>query len=253
MLILSDVHGAFDRLAEVAGQGETLLILGDLINLLDYRTREGIIADVLGTQFGSEVANHRARGDYVAMREAWGEVAGDRRDQIRAAIRQAVEAEYRLCQEALATAHGFCTYGNVDTPELLRAALPPTIRFVDGEVFEVEGVRIGFVGGGISTPMGAAGEVTDDQMVEKLDRIGPVEVLCSHLPPQVDALHTDVITGRRERSSKPILDYLTRHQPRHHFFGDVHQPQALTWRVGKTTCHNVGYFRATGRPFRFEP
>ena len=253
MLILSDVHGAFDRLAEVAGQGETLLILGDLINLLDYRTREGIIADVLGSQFGDQVADHRARGDYVAMREAWGEVAGDRRDQIRAAIREAVEAEYRLCQRALAGAQGFCTYGNVDTPELLRAALPPAVRFVDGEVFEVEGVRIGFVGGGISTPMGAAGEVTDEEMAAKLERIGPVEILCSHLPPRVDALRTDVITGRRERSSAPILDYLLRHQPRHHFFGDVHQPQALTWRVGMTICHNVGYFRATGRPFRFEP
>jgi len=32
-----------------------------------------------------------------------------------------------------------------------------------------------------------------------------------------------------------------------HFFGDVHQPQASTWRIGSTRCRNVGYFRATER------
>ncbi len=90
-------------------------------------------------------------------------------------------------------------------------------------------------------------------MVDKLERLGPAEILCSHLPPQIDALCTDVITGRQERSSQPILDYLRKFQPRFHFFGDVHQPQATTWRVGRTICRNVGYFRATGRPVEFTP
>lgn len=253
MLLVSDVHGAFDALRAVAARGETLLILGDLINLLDYRTREGIIVDVLGEQFGARVAGHRASGDYQAMRDAWGEAAGDRRDEIRDAIRKGVEAQYQLCEQALIGAVGYCTFGNVDNPELLAAALPPTMRFVDGEVHEIEGVTVGFVGGGISTPIGAAGEVSDEEMVDKLERLGPAEILCSHLPPQIDALCKDVITGRRERSSRPILDYLQKFQPRFHFFGDVHQPQATTWRVGRTVCRNVGYFRATGRPVEFTP
>lgn len=252
MLLVSDVHGAFDALAEVAKKGQNLLILGDLINLLDYRTREGIIADVLGPQFGAKVANHRATGDYQAMRDAWGEVAGDRREEVREAIRKGIEAQYARCREALAGAIGFCTYGNVDNPEMLAAVLPETMRFVDGEVHEIEGVRVGFVGGGVSTPLGAAGEVTDEEMSRKLDLLGPVDVLCSHLPPQIDPLCTDVITGRRERSSVPILEYVLRFQPRRHFFGDVHQPRAITWRVGKTLCRNVGYFRATRRPVTFE-
>ena len=252
MLIVSDVHGAFDALAEVVARGQTLLILGDLINLLDYRTREGIIADVLGEQFGARVAGHRASGDYQAMRDAWGEVAGDRRDEVRAAITRGIEAQYASCQKALTGAVGFCTYGNVDNPELLAAVLPETMRFVDGEVHEIEGMTVGFVGGGISTPLAAAGEVTDEEMSRKLEKLGRVDVLCSHLPPQIDALCTDVITGRKERSSAPILDYVRTFQPRHHFFGDVHQPRDLTWRVGKTQCRNVGYFRATRRPVIFE-
>ena len=47
--------------------------------------------------------------------------------------------------------------------------------------------------------------------------------------------------------SQAILDYIRRHRPPFHYFGDVHQPQATTWRVGATVCRNVGYFRATGR------
>ncbi|MGQ0849160.1 MAG: metallophosphoesterase family protein [Actinomycetota bacterium] len=250
---MSDVHGAFDALRDLANTQGMLVILGDLINLLDYRTNEGIIADVLGRHFGATVAAHRASGDYQAMRDAWVSVAGDRREEVRAEIRRQVAAEYEQCRLALAGAVGYCTYGNVDTPELLKEALPPNMRFVDGEVVEIDGLAFGFVGGGIATPMGAAGEVTDDEMQAKLALLGPVDVLCSHLPPALEPLCTDVITGRQERSSRPILDYLLKFQPRRHFFGDVHQPQASTWRVGRTVCQNAGYFRATRRPLIFEP
>jgi Icc-related predicted phosphoesterase len=251
LLLVSDVHGAFDALRRVATRSETLVILGDLINLLDYRTREGIIVDVLGKDFGSAVAGHRASGDYNAMRQAWVDIVGSRRGEVRAAIEQAVAAEYERCRAALVGATGFCTYGNVDTPALLRASLPPTMRFVDGDVVEIAGMSFGFVGGGTATPIGAAGEVGDEEMADKLARIGAVDVLCSHLPPSIDPLCTDVITGRRERSSRPILDYLKARQPLRHFFGDIHQPQASTWRVGRTRCQNVGYFRATGRAVEF--
>jgi len=250
VLLVSDVHGEWDGLAEVARRGETLLILGDLINLIDYRTNEGIIADVLGARFGSEVADHRAAGDYAAMRRAWNEVVGSRRDEVRAAIEQRIREEYELCGRALESATGFCTYGNVDRPELLAAALPPGMPLLDGESVTVEGMTFGFVGGGVATPIGAAGEVTDESMMAKLEAIGDVEVLCSHMPPALDPLSTDVITGKRERSSRPILEYLRRVRPRFHFYGDIHQPQAITWRLGSTVCRNVGYFRATKRPVR---
>ena len=113
-------------------------------------------------------------------------------------------------------------------------------------------VMVGFVGGGIATPIGASGEVTEEVMEAKLEAIGEVEILCSHLPPAIDPLRTDVITGRGERGSRPLLDYIRRRQPRYHFFGDVHQPQATTWRVGATVCRNLGYFRATKRAVSLE-
>lgn len=253
MLIVSDVHGAFEALAEVASRGDTLLILGDLINLMDYRSGEGIIADVLGLEFARAVAAQRAQGDYPGMRAAWQQRVGSRWEEIRQEIEAATEAEYRLCAEALAGAEGYVTYGNVDRPDLLARHLPEGMQFVDGEAVEVEGLRLGFVGGGVATPVGASGEVTDEEMTAKLQAIGRVEVLCSHLPPAVPPLHFDVVTGRWERSSQPILDYLRTVQPGHHFFGDVHQPQATRWRVGATLCQNVGYFRATRRAVAFHP
>jgi Icc-related predicted phosphoesterase len=239
-------------LQKLAESPETLVILGDLINLLDYRTAEGIITDVLGREFGNEVARHRGRGNYEGMRKAWVDVVGSRRDEVTAGIQKGVAAEYDRCREALAAAVGYCTYGNVDNPELLKAALPPSMQFVDGVVVEIEGLSVGFVGGGSATPMAGAGEVTDEQTRIKLAAIGPVDVLCSHLPPALETLCTDVITGRQERSSVPILEYLLEHQPLRHFYGDVHQPQASTWRVGRTICQNVGYFRATHRPVVFK-
>jgi Icc-related predicted phosphoesterase len=84
-------------------------------------------------------------------------------------------------------------------------------------------------------------------MEELLERLGPVDVLCTHVAPALDPLQTDVVTGRAERGSAPLLAFIRAHQPRLHLFGDVHQPQASTWRVGPTHCRNVGYFRATER------
>ena len=87
-------------------------------------------------------------------------------------------------------------------------------------------------------------------MSDKLRKLGPVDILCSHLPPAVEALETDVITGRVEGSSEAIRIYLLEHQPAYHYFGDIHQPQASRWRLGRTRCINVGYFRATRRAVR---
>lgn len=253
MLIVSDVHGAFEDLARVARSGETLLVLGDLLNLMDYRTGEGITAEVLGIQAARTIARARARGDYAEMRAVWRAAVGERTDEFRAAYDQAVRRQYAETRQALAGSRAYVTYGNVDRPSLLAAHLPDGATFVDATVHEIEGVKVGFVGGGIATPLGAEGEVTDEQMTEKLAGLGAVDVLCSHLPPAVEPLHRDVITGRLERASRPILEYLLDVKPKLHFFGDVHQPQATRWTVGGTACRNVGYFRATRRAVRYDP
>ena len=253
MLAISDVHFAIDALRRVVEMGKPILILGDLVNLTDYRTGEGAVADVLGLEFARASASARAAGDYEGMRDLWSGRAGGRFDEVRAEIGEAINAQYREVAIALTGGNGFVIHGNVDRPASLRANLPEGFEYVHGQVVEIEGIRFGFAGGGAPTPLHAEGELSDDEMALLLEQIGPVDILCTHVPAAVRSLRTDVITGRAERGSGPILDYLLREKPRVHLFGDVHQPQATSWRIGPTRCRNVGYFRATGRPLHIDP
>jgi Icc-related predicted phosphoesterase len=252
MLFISDVHDAPTALRLLVALGEEIVILGDLINLTDYRTGRGAVAEVLGLDFAARTSAARARGDYPRMRSLWREEATASGEDLRARINEELAGQYARAAEALEGGHGLVIHGNVDRPETLQSALPESFRYVHGEVVERQGLKIGFVGGGVQTPLGADGEVSDEEMAAILERIGPVDVLCSHVPPAVPALRTDVITGREERGSGPIREYLLEAKPRFHLFGDVHQPQASTWRVGRTRCVNAGYFRATGRYIRLD-
>jgi Icc-related predicted phosphoesterase len=253
MLALSDIHFALEPLRRVAATGETLLILGDLVNLTDYRTGEGAVAEVLGIDFSRASASARGQGDFQRMRSLWLERVGDQIDEIRLEIGKAIDAQYERVAEALDGGHGYVIHGNVDRPGSLQRSLPSGYEYLHGETREIEGVRFGFVGGGAATPLQAEGEVSEEVLAQLLGDIGAVDILCTHVPPALGPLRTDVVTGRAERGSIPILQYLERHAPRLHLFGDVHQPQASTWRVGRTRCRNVGYFRATERPLRLDP
>jgi Icc-related predicted phosphoesterase len=252
MLVLSDIHFALEPLRRVAASGETLLILGDLVNLTDYRTGEGAVAEVLGLKFSKASASARAAGNYERMRALWLERVGDRIDEIRLEIGKAIETQYEQLSQALDGGHGYVIHGNVDRPGSLQKALPSGYEYVHGETRDIDGVRFGFVGGGAATPLQAEGEVSEEQVEQLLGDLGAVDVLCTHVPPALNPLRTDVVTGRAERGSAAILRYLETQAPSLHLFGDVHQPQASTWRVGRTRCRNVGYFRATGRPMRLD-
>jgi len=252
MIFISDVHDAPDALRRLVALGEEIVILGDLVNLTDYRTGRGAVAEVLGIDFATRTSEARARGDYPEMRNLWRDEAALTGEDLRSRIGDELDAQYARVSDALTGGHGLVIHGNVDRPEKLRASLPDSFSYVHGKVVERGGLRIGFVGGGVVTPMGAAGEISDDDMAQMLDALGDVDVLCSHVPPAVAPLRTDVVTGREERGSEPIAEYLSNRQPLLHLFGDVHQPQASTWRIGGTRCHNAGYFRATGRYLRLQ-
>jgi Icc-related predicted phosphoesterase len=250
MLLVSDVHGAVEPLRRVAAAGEPLLVLGDLINFLDYRDGSGIIADVSGRDLTTRFVALRTEGRFEEASAVWREHAGGRENELRTRYNEAVDAAYAEICAALEGAEAYVTYGNVDRPDRLIEYLPATARFVDGEVVDVEGVAVGFAGGG-SPRLGTPGEVTEADMTEKLAGLGPVDVLCTHVPPEIPSLATDVIGGK-EKGSIALRDYLEKAQPPFHYFGDIHQPNATTWRIGATVSTNLGYFRATGRATRHE-
>lgn len=247
MIVISDVHDSPKALASLVALGEPLLILGDLVNLADYRTGEGAVAEVLGRDMSLASGQARGRGDYSEMRDVWRRAVADRGIDARREIEAVLLRQYEAMAQALVSGTGLVTHGNVDRPELLRSHLPDGFRYVHGEVVEAEGLRLGIVGGGMPTPVQAVGEVAEDEIAAILDRLGPVDVLCTHVPAALRPVRFDVVTGREERGSRQVLEFIRRHQPRLHIHGDVHQPQATTWRIGRTRTMNTGYFRATGR------
>jgi len=248
ILIVADVHGAVAALRATASRGAIVFVLGDLINFVDYRTNEGLVADVSGRDFVAEMVRLRTAGAFEEASRLWQRHSAGREDDLRQRYDALVETAYEQVCGALDGCEAYVTYGNVDRPSVLRRHLPAAARFVDGAVVDIDGERFGFAGGG-TVSLGTPGEVSEDEMAAKLAALGGVDVLCTHAPPAIAPLASDVIGGR-QKGSTAVLRYIEQHQPRLHYFGDIHQPQATTWTVGATVCKNAGYFRATGRAIR---
>lgn len=249
MIFIADVHGASRLLRRLDRDGEQLVILGDLINFVDYRSLEGIISEVCGVEFVARWIEARTAGRTEAAKALWRDRWAGREKEFRSSYMERVVAAYVDITAALEGSGAIVTHGNVDHPDILREYLPDDCTFIEWGVVDVEGQTVGIVGGGAPTPLGVPGEVPEDVMADRLGRLGPVDLLATHVAPAVGPLQTDVISGGA-KGSPAVLDYLVRHQPRDHYFGDIHQPQAARWQVGGTECRNVGYFRATGRGLR---
>lgn len=243
--IISDIHGAVAALRRVTSQPGPLLILGDLINFIDYRDNSGIVADIAGREFVTDVVRARSSGDFAAAGELWRAHRRGREDELRASYGAAIDSAYAEICAPLRGVQATVTYGNVDNVDVMLRHLPESVGFVDAGTITVAGQKFGIVGGGVPT-INSPGEIPDEEMAERLESIGPVDVLCTHVAPDVEPLATDVIGGTA-KGSPAVREYLERYQPACHYFGDIHQPQAVSWTVGETRCINVGYFRATGR------
>lgn len=252
--VVSDLHGAVDDLRTVLPDGATLLLLGDLINFLDYINMTGILTEVFSRDAVAEVVELRTAGRVEQARAVMQERAQGREDEIREAITERVHAQYETVFDALPDPT-YVIYGNVDNPTLAGryAATTPAVREPDGQVVTLEGQRFGFVGGALPTPLHVAGEISEEEMRAKVEGLGEVDVLCSHIPPAVPELCYDTLARKSERGSDDLLEYINDVQPQRAYFGHVHQPLLSTIHIGKTLCVNVGYFRSTKRPFLHDP
>ena len=143
----------------------------------------------------------------------------------------------------------YLTYGNVDLPRMWDAHLRPGHQVLDGQRIELGGWTFGFVGGGLRSPYRTPHELDEEDYAAKVAAVGPVDVLCAHIPPDLPELLFDTVAERREVGSAALLDAIRETQPRYALFGHVHQPLVSQVRIGRTECINVGHFRATGRPF----
>jgi Icc-related predicted phosphoesterase len=245
--VVSDIHGAAEELRRQAADADVLLVCGDLVNLLDYRNMEGIAVELYGQE---AIARFIELRNAARFEEAGGvlrtAVAG-REGEVRARVRADMRAQYEAVFAAFPE-RTYLTHGNIDSVELFQDLLRPGVRHLDAEVVEIDGMHVGFVGGGL--PRGRTphlSELTHEEFSAKVAKLPRVDVLCSHMPPAIDDLRFDLGAGRFEPGSQALLDYVEEHQPDYLYFGHVHQPRRSRMRIGRTRLVNVGYFRGTGR------
>jgi Icc-related predicted phosphoesterase len=248
--VISDLHGASDRLRAAAADADVLVVLGDLINVLDYHDMDGILVDIFGREPVATAAELRASGRYEEAGEAL-RAGSDPGLDFRARFAELAIRQYEDVLAELPDG-SVITYGNVDIPDLLRPMLPAGVRLVDGGSFELAGLRWGLVGGGVPTPLGVPGEVPDEDWVGKLEALGDVDVVGTHMPPRIPWYCYDTVAAKFEPGSTPLLAYIQERQPRYALFGHVHQPLVDRGAIGRTELVNVGHFRATGRGWTYE-
>jgi Icc-related predicted phosphoesterase len=254
--VISDVHGNAEALARAGDGADALLVLGDLVDYVDYADpTAGILGRVLGPQVSAEFGRLRTSGgpgELVAyVRAAWARI-----DDPAAVVEEAVRHQYERVFGAM-TAPTWAIPGNVDMVEYWPDYARPGVRQPDGEVVDIGGLRFGFVGGSPlppgMTPRRGGPWTPHLRLAEEyaaaVDKLDEVDVLCSHAPPGVPELAYDVVSRRSESSSPALLEKIHRDRPLASLFGHIHQPLAPRVRVGRTECVNVGHFRRTATPY----
>lgn len=248
--VVSDVHGAAGALARAGDGADALVCLGDLVLFLDYGDHaRGIFPDLFGVANADRMVELRTARRFEEARaldrELW---AGLDRRQV---IEQAVRRQYAELFAAFPTPT-YATYGNVDIPGLWPEYARPGTTVLDGTTARIGDLVFGFVGGGLRTRMRTPYEIDDEEYAAKVEALGAVDVLCSHIPPAVPELCYDTVARRFERGSEALLAAVRRTQPKYALFGHVHQPLVRRMRIGRTECVNVGHFNHTRTPWALQ-
>ncbi len=247
--VVSDVHGRADALPAAGRGADVLICLGDLLLFLDYADhRRGIFADLFGVAEARRYIDLRLAKRFDEARELSARLAAAAGGTVREAVEAAAMRQYAELFAAMPEP-AYLTYGNVDIPRMWAGHLKPGHHVIDGARAELDGWTFGFVGGGLISPYRTPNEIDEDAFAAKIESVGAVDVLCTHIPPAVPELLYDTVARRMERGSGALLAAIRRTRPRYALFGHVHQPLARRVRVGLTECVNVGHFRASGRPY----
>lgn len=248
--MVSDVHGNSEALARAGDGADALVCLGDLVLFLDYADHSrGIFPELFGVENADRIVELRTARRFEEARElSRGLWDGIDRDS---AVEKAVRGQYAELFAAFPTPT-YATYGNVDIPGLWPEYARPGTTVLDGERAEIGGRVFGFVGGGLRSQMRTPYEIDDETYAAKIAALGEVDVLCSHIPPDVPELCYDTVARRFERGSSALLETIKATRPKYALFGHVHQPLAQRMRIGDTECVNVGHFASSGTPWALE-
>jgi Icc-related predicted phosphoesterase len=246
--LISDVHGSFQDLPEQVASGDTLLVLGDILDLVDWADISGILPEVLGHDtFLEKLRTAFASGPEATMALRDELLAPD--GKYYQELFERSMAQYREFGRVLGEigCRAYIVYGNSDMPELLEAGLETAqnAEVIEGTA-EIGGEIFGFISGAIYSPFHMPAEMDEEAYGRKLRKLGAVDTLCTHIPPRLQAATFDVVAGRPVEGSSRLLQYIEENMPAYHYHGHVHQPAQRELLIGRTRVINVGYYRGNG-------
>ncbi len=246
--LIADTHGRFEDLGDTIAAEDILLVLGDVLDLIDWADISGILPDVIGKEeLVNKLMSAVASGPQAAVEIRDELLAPDGR--FYPELQRRVVESYTVFSRVLRDigCRAYIIYGNGDIPEVLEASLDGAANAVmaEGKV-EIAGSVFGFVPGALYSPFMMPAEMDDEAYGARLRELGPVEVLCTHIPPRLEAATMDVVAGRPVEGSASLLAYIEENRPRILYHGHVHQPAQRELLVGETRVINVAYYKRTG-------
>lgn len=246
--LIADVHSYIRGIEEKVVPEDTLLVLGDVLGLIDWVDFTGILPEVLGQDNLRDMLYRAFAAGAEAARRMKEELLSPGGEYFEL-LSSRVEEEYGEFRRVLEETgcRTLVIFGNSDLPEAMSAIFEgsPGIEMVEGAV-ELEGEVFGFLPGSLKSPFEMPGENDDDFLRRQLEKLGRVDVLCAHIPPDLEAMTFDVVAGRSQLGSAALLDYIHEHRPSCVYHGHVHQPAQRVCQVGPTRCVNVGYYKRQG-------
>lgn len=247
---VADVHGAEKKLEALINRKLPLVLLGDNVNLVDFKTLSGIATRVLTKTDIAKILLNLGKGGPKKALDLANKLFFHQPEKI-AKAKIEIAKDYKKLAKVLPE-ESYVLHGNVDWPELLAEAMGE--MYVESGVVEVNGLKIGFVSGTGSYPfsMNLPGETTDEIYRERLFSIGAVDILCTHFPARLDGISWDVVAKRDEGGGQMITDYIEEFKPRLHLYGHIHNPKVAETTIGSTKLKNVGGFRYHGKVYEIE-
>ena len=244
--IASDIHGAYDELHEQLACEDTLILLGDYLDLIDYEDLSGMIAEFIPQKTIRAILDLISSGD-LEQAKTHMNAAAISQGNLFEKIEELSHDRYEHFFSGIPCTT-YLIWGNVDFPHVLKQHLKPNTNLITGAVLEIQGRRCGFVSG--SPPMrysfGMPGEMSREAFRKAQYGLGPVDHLFVHPPPAIEDLAFDVQAGRDEEGSLDLLTFIEAYQPKTVHFGHVHEPRATTLTHNeKTLMINAGHFRRT--------
>ncbi|HLN66661.1 MAG TPA: metallophosphoesterase, partial [Streptosporangiaceae bacterium] len=228
--VVSDVHGRADALARAGRGADAVICLGDLLLFLDYADYgQGIFADLFGAEATRVYVELRTAGRFDEARELSARLLAQKSESRAVLFERAVSRQYAELFGALPEP-AYLTYGNVDVPRMWERYAKPGHHVLDGGTVNLDGWKFGFVGGGLKSAYRTPNEMTEEEFRAKLEAVGEVDVLCTHIPPAVPELLYDTVARRLEKGSVGLLEMIRATRPRYSIFGHVHQPLARRTR-----------------------